>query len=378
MAIYSAVPPPPNLDPANEATPPPLAPAEPPDMMAPQTPSHQMSSRLLDIEAWTLSALQSLSVSPLARGTGSPLAIPLDDVDRLQHSPTAHRSVTIAIDAPKEPIRRPPSRRDGQKTREARLRGHEGSRQRRRWENDRLLHVPNVEPPLPSDFAPHPTHRVQHVPYHLAAYWDREPKSGGAALRQRFDEKHQAQQARRKKQQLANGSATGLGAGMVPRDLRDYAKRSPAVRNWLQYLEEPVRGFARRQRAAEAAAADEETDMDGLDSEDEEIVFVGRKNQAAATSAAHGWKRATREVGGSGGPVESGVVFDDLGDDETARFKRWLIHSLSTYYGLQSRSITTGSPPKRVVYVGIKAMIPKRGPINPFRNDMPRPLWEVC
>lgn len=186
------------------------------------------------------------------------------------------------------------------------------------WYIDRLVHVPNAQPPLPSDFAPHPTHRVRNVPYHLAAYWDREPKSGGPPLRQRFDDKHQAQQARRKTKQLANGSATGLGAGMVPRDLRDYAKRSPAVRNWLQYLEEPVRGFAQQQRAA----ADEETDVEGLDSEDEEIVFVGRKNQAAAAAAAaRGWKRATREVGGSGGALESGVVFDDLGDDETAPFK---------------------------------------------------------
>ncbi|ROT43001.1 hypothetical protein SODALDRAFT_355190 [Sodiomyces alkalinus F11] len=405
MAIYSAVPPPPNLDPADGLTDvasPPSPPPQPSVVVLPQTPSYlQSSSRLADIEAWTLSALQSLRVSPIARGTGSPLTIPLDEAARLQHAQTTipHRSVTIAIDAPpKDPIRRPPSCRDSQKTREALLKGHEGSRQRRRWENDgqttpqpvftnvhavstdRLIHVPNVQPPLPSDFAPHPTHPVQKVPYHLAAYWDREPKSGAAApLRQRFDEKHQAQQARRKKQQLANGSATGLGAGMVPRDLRDYAKRSPAVRNWLQHLEEPVRGFAQRQRAAEALAADEETDIDGLDSEDEEIVFVGRKNQAAATAtrAARGWKRATREVGGSGGAVESGVVFDDLGDDETAPFKRWLIHSLSTYYGLQSRSVTAGSPPRRVVYVGIKSTIPKRGRANPFRNDMPRPLWET-
>lgn len=96
----------------------------------------------MDIEAWTLSALQSLSVSPLARGTGSPLTIPLDEASaRLQSAQTTqttHRSVTIAIDARnqrRDPIRRPPSRRDSQKTREALLRGHEGSRQRRRWEN---------------------------------------------------------------------------------------------------------------------------------------------------------------------------------------------------------------------------------------------------
>uniref|UniRef100_A0A8H7NN20 Uncharacterized protein n=1 Tax=Bionectria ochroleuca TaxID=29856 RepID=A0A8H7NN20_BIOOC len=68
MAMYSAVPPTPELaaDPA---------PASP--LSALRSQANQPSTGV-DIDAWTISALQSLSVSPVARGTGTPLAIAID------------------------------------------------------------------------------------------------------------------------------------------------------------------------------------------------------------------------------------------------------------------------------------------------------------
>lgn len=126
MAIYSAVPP-------------------PPELAAPTTSGHQhslsnASTATVDVEAWTVSALQSLSINPLAVGTGNPLTIPLDE-HRAEAAKAAQlklRNVRIAIDpvgASITPPRRPPSRRDSMRRREALLKGNEGSRQRRRWEN---------------------------------------------------------------------------------------------------------------------------------------------------------------------------------------------------------------------------------------------------
>jgi hypothetical protein len=94
MAIYSSVPP----------------------------PSQQVQVQAVEVEAWTVSALQSLSVSPSARGTGVTLSIPLDSDDKK----AAYKSRAAA----KEPVRR-----DSQKRREALLKGKEGSRRRQRWEN---------------------------------------------------------------------------------------------------------------------------------------------------------------------------------------------------------------------------------------------------
>lgn len=87
----------------------------------PQLPTATQTS---DIEAWTVSALQSLSISSTARGTGVTLSIPLDtSCDDLEATPSKLKQ------------RREPLRRDSQKRREAMLKGKEGSRRRQRWEN---------------------------------------------------------------------------------------------------------------------------------------------------------------------------------------------------------------------------------------------------
>lgn len=122
MAIYSAVPPPPEY-------------AAPPTNNPPAgtPPAQNQSATGIDIDAWTISALQSLSVSPVARGTGTPLAIPIDDNEQ---ATSTTRTVTFTdANVRVETPRRPSSRRDSLKRREALLKGKEGSRQRRRWEN---------------------------------------------------------------------------------------------------------------------------------------------------------------------------------------------------------------------------------------------------
>lgn len=127
MAIYSAVPPPADHAPAANTTPP------PPIVQSPSTP---VTNGAIDIDAWTVSALQSLRVSPVARGTGSPLAIPIDlDVKVKQTASVVVRNVGFAGGDSSSPPRRPLSRRDSQRTRDMVMKGKEGSRQRRRWEN---------------------------------------------------------------------------------------------------------------------------------------------------------------------------------------------------------------------------------------------------
>ena len=135
MAIYSAVPPPEDALPASSQTPPPAS-------------YHAAAAAAavdIDIDAWTVSALQSLSISPVARGIGSPLTIPIDEL----HAPASRKpaaagaALRAGVSFTEEGIAaavsaapgRPPSRRDSQRKREAVLKGKEGSRQRRRWEN---------------------------------------------------------------------------------------------------------------------------------------------------------------------------------------------------------------------------------------------------
>jgi hypothetical protein len=178
---------------------------------------------------------------------------------------------------------------------------------------DRLVGVPNVQPPLPTDWEVHPTHTIHvNVPYHVAQYWDK-------GVRQRIEEKTAALNNARKRQQRQNGSATGIGVGEVPRDLRDTAKRTPAVKGWVRVLEEPIRRFLVDQRERVESKASVEADLDDSAGDDEEIVFSGRTGAMQELKEKKDlWKKARRE---GGKEKEVGMVFDSLGDDESASFK---------------------------------------------------------
>ncbi|KAK3294325.1 R3H-associated N-terminal domain-containing protein [Chaetomium fimeti] len=355
------------------------------------------STVTVDIESWTVAALESLRIAPIARGTGNTLSIPLDDAH--QHAESGEvrdaagmklRNVAFdgnddAYGAAITPPRRPPSRRDSMHRRDALLKGKEGSRQRRRWENDHLLHVPNVVPPLPSDWQIRPTHRVlPTVPYQLAQFWDK-------GLREHVEaQKHKQQQKKHSRRRNAAGGAR-LGpddeetpVGHVPRDLRNTAKRTPAVKSWLRVLEEPVRAFVvERGLAAAAVAAAEggESSSDETDSDDEEIVFVGRNGRMRDGKP---WKPAKRHVAGGQEGGERGLVLEMEMEEEAGggALKRWLTHSISDYYGLDSKSAMVGTPARRVVYVGVKQKQTQTQTATrhnpPTRRSMlPPPLWEM-
>ncbi|KAL2190421.1 hypothetical protein L209DRAFT_178339 [Thermothelomyces heterothallicus CBS 203.75] len=373
------------------------------------------STATVDIEAWTVAALESLSIAPVARGTGNALSIPLDgDALPGQRESTPHNGAGgrgtpsgmklrgVAFDHARGPAapygaaitppRRPPSRRDSMRRRDALLKGKEGSRQRRRWENDHLLHVPNVVPPLPSDWQICPTHRVlPPVPYQLAQYWDKGLRERAEAEKQRRRQK----QKRNTEQQQQQQQQQQPEVGFVPRDLRNTAKRTPAVKSWLRALEEPVRAFVVERGlavppgAAAAAAAREnesgECESD-TDSDDEEIVFVGRNARNARDGKSR--KKAQRSVAQQHqqhqqhqqlGEEERGMVLEMDDEGGGGAFKRWLTHSISDYYGLHSESVMVGNPARRVVYVGVKqkqkqAALRQKPPNRPL---LPPPLWEM-
>lgn len=124
----------------------------------PPHPLHQhsfsnASTASLDIESWVVGSLQHLNVAPIARGTGNALSIPLDGDHNADNGASAHmrlRGVAFGgtADAAQglsiAPPRRPPSRRDSMRKRDALLKGKEGSRQRRRYENGNTPLLPSL------------------------------------------------------------------------------------------------------------------------------------------------------------------------------------------------------------------------------------------
>ena len=194
--------------------------------------------------------------------------------------------------------------------------------------------------------------------------------------------RHRAEEiAAAKKQARSAKAGVEEQKGRVPQDLRQKLKKSKGAKSLLQDLEEEVRGFVReweeRRRVLEGRGETE------LDSEDEEIVFVGRNGTMSEEQRKTVEEELEREK----------LVFDSLADDHGASFgyvapilpclvreyllicyRRWLVHSIAIYYGLSSRSITVGDPARREAYVGIKEMKTGRS-LSAVQGELPRPLW---
>jgi len=314
----------------------------------------------IDIEAWTEQATVALSSVAISapgdalQGTSVTLAIPLD-----HDAPAAAAHPVGASAAAKEGgyyHRKEPLRRDSLKRREALLRGKEGSRRRQRWENDRLLNNPYAEPPLPKDWEVHPTYTSKNVPYYLAPLWD-------AGLKRQSNERKTAAVAQKSATKtVANKPTT---PGVVPKELREKLKRSRGAKGLLMDLEGEVRKFVEGWEEKERKA-----EQDGLpadpDSEDDEIVFVGRNGQMNDLRSPTEAEAIKKEL----------MLFETPEEDVGGSFGRWLVHHIGVYYGLKTWSVTVGNPARREAYVGLKGAKLQAGNTgSQVCGTLPRPLY---
>ncbi|PLB50577.1 hypothetical protein P170DRAFT_508743 [Aspergillus steynii IBT 23096] len=320
------------------------------------------------------------------RGATVSLSIPLDDP-----IPTAdHQSTTGArfLGRPSNQTqqvptvsfrRREPLRRDSLKRREALLKGKDGSRRRQRWENDRLLHNPWAEPPSPKDWDIRPTYtRHDPMPYYLAPLWD----------------VHYSHMDRTSSKQTTKGTRSEIYH--IPKELRSKLKHARAARGMLQDLEEDIRQFIQRwnekQRLLRKEGLADAPQASDEDSEDE-VVFVGRNGQMH-DSPVHKQKLQQMRRAMSSHNERDGekMVFESSADDRAAAFGRWLVHSIASYYGLHTWSVTVGEPARREAYVGFhpptggsRATGLFGGPLgsgtchletrSQTEDELPRPLW---
>jgi hypothetical protein len=212
------------------------------------------------------------------------------------------------------------------------------------------MHVPGVQPPLPSDWDVHPTYPVHNVPYYLAPLWE-------SGVRHRAEEVAAA-----KKKAASKKSGIVEEKGRIPAELRNKLKKSKGAKTLLQDLEEEVRTFVQEWQGKNAWLKQGQEGGE-LDSEDEDLVFIGRDGGMSDEQRRLVEEELEREK----------LVFDGLADDSGASFGRWLVHSIAAYYGLSSRSVTVGNPARREAYVGIKHM--KTGRRPSFTSGLPRPLY---
>ncbi|KAF2637495.1 hypothetical protein P280DRAFT_500667 [Massarina eburnea CBS 473.64] len=339
-------------------------------------PAPVQGAQPIDIESWTEQATAALTTVTIsvpgdvhaasATGTVS-LEIPLDEVATPTAKAGGNGLPATASAAAKEGgyyKRKEPVRRDNLNRREASLKGKEGSKRRMRWENDRLLNNPYAEPPQPHDWEVRPTHPVHNVPYCLASLWD-------AGLKRQSAERKTA--AVKAKAATKTTVKKPTDPGIVPKELREKLKRSRGAKGLLMDLESEVRKFVedweeKERRDGERARADGLPGDSDLDSEDDEIVFVGRNGQMRDLHSppSSPIEQVKREL----------MLFETPEEDNSGSFGRWLVHHIGVYYGLKTWSVTVGDPARREAYIGLKErekkMMSGRGKLC---GGLPRPLY---
>jgi hypothetical protein len=178
--------------------------------------------------------------------------------------------------------------------------------------------------------------------------------------------RHRAEEiAEEKKREFAKRAGVQEQRGRVPQELRQKLKKSKGAKSLLQELEEEVRTFVKEFERRERQREGKEQEEVEMDSEDEEIVFVGRNGVMSDEQRKTVEEELEREK----------KIFDSFEGDRGASFGRWLVHSIAAYYGLTSRSVTVGNPKRRrETYVGIKEMKAGRR-LSDVHGELPRPLW---
>lgn len=167
---------------------------------------------------------------------------------------------------------------------------------------DRLLNNPWAQPPLPSDWEVHPTYPKLVVPYYLAPLWD-----GDMAARSAAAQKKHGDSAKRSQGEDKNHAK-------VPKELREKLKKAKAAKGLLRDLEEDVRMFVTQWEEKEKMR--EKEGLHDIDSDEEEIVFVGRNGQM------HDMPQSPRskQINEDEDIKRDKLVFDSLADDHGASF----------------------------------------------------------
>ncbi|CCE31262.1 hypothetical protein E4U35_004288 [Claviceps purpurea] len=335
------------------------------------SPSKREPHDAMDIDSWTVSALQRLRISPLACGTSTQSAIPMD-VDTPCHAGIEREQNGVGVATSSHLI-----------WGEAPLQSAQDS-QYQRLEND-VFSASSTQPAITdrpagalvaqqqvpgiSDWKSCPTHQFRPVPDSLDPFWNHGHSQ---------DVSERASTLKRK----------GRRAGEIPRHLKEMVKHEPYVLVWVRGLEVRIRQYLwRLQSRYQKRRHPQRKPVSDMDSDDESLAFAGRNGprrdlhqRIAAQDRVRGSRVARRQMRrqvvrqAPRERTQPGLVFESYGE-ESASIKRWLTLAICDYYGLASRAVTLTSTPT-CVYVGLRH--PEITTGSSLMSEFPRPLWELC
>ena len=140
------------------------------------------------------------------------------------------------------------------------------------------------------------------MPYYLAPLWD-----ARIASKKGVEAKEHEARKQRAEATVANGK--------VPKELREKLKKTKAAKGLLQDLEEQIRNFVKQWEDKKQKSPP--PPMPELDSDDEEIVYVGRNGHMHDVPQS---PHAVRDDFDEEDIQHDKLVFDSLADDHGATF----------------------------------------------------------
>lgn len=158
------------------------------------------------------------------------------------------------------------------------------------------------------------------MPYYLAPLWDQDVSARA--------EKHREQQIKTRKDIQAKDGAQGE----VPKALRETLKKAKAAKGMLRDLEEQVRSFVDGWEKGQLSRAGEPPDTGAprkgslsMDSEDEEIVFIGRNGHMRDVLPSPKFKDSEDDDSDEGETdhrkaERDRLIFESLANDQGASF----------------------------------------------------------
>ncbi|KAG5968077.1 hypothetical protein E4U57_007617 [Claviceps arundinis] len=337
------------------------------------SPSRREPHDAMDIDSWTVEALQRLRISPLACGSSTQSAIPMDvDTPCQNHAGKEREQNGVGVATSSHLIWREAPLRSAQDSQYQRLENVASSAsdtQPALVGRPAGALVAQQQGPDVLDWRSCPTHQFRSVPDSLDPFWNHGHSQ---------DVSERASTLKRK----------GRRAGEIPRHLKEMVKHEPYVLVWVRGLEVRIRQYLwRLQSKYQQRRHPQRTPVSDMDSDDESLAFAGRNGprrvlhqRIAAQDRVRGSRVARRQMRrqvvrqAPRERTQPGLVFESYGE-ASAAIKRWLTLAICDYYGLASRAVTLTST-TICVYVGLRHQEITTG--CSLLSEVPRPLWDLC
>ncbi|KAK9236960.1 hypothetical protein V1525DRAFT_405502 [Lipomyces kononenkoae] len=215
----------------------------------------------------------------------------------------------------------------------------QGSRQRRRLENARMLYNPHAVPPQPQDFLPSPTYAVRRIDKNLADYL--------STLRTKFPEDVMALYLD------GENRRNGVREPHIPKDLKERVKKGHLTQPYLKGLEENIREFVLSVLERGHAKLQEKAGV---------VTNADHKSSSSYDRTA-----SDPSMGSTSQFLLEKEITIEPDTERAEAFSRWIVYQIAEYYSMSCYTKIVDNRRIPCVILNVDE--------NRHLSEIPRPIW---